>query len=608
MRSRVRLPIALALTLVGCAGRPAPPPPAEPAPAPRSSPVRSAEPLAPAPRPEPPAPVLVEGPDWFPYQGFTLAERRGTALDASRVLDAPAGKYGKVTRDGEQFVLANDRRVDFWGATFAGEESLPEPERADELAEYCASLGFNLARLTLRSLSPETLRRLDAFSARLAARGIYLALELELEGALDEEQVQALEERATTLFTHRNPHTRKTYAEDPAVAFAVVSRSGEAMGATPREAFELEAQFRERLFQRIVKSGYRGLLGGHNARLDPNLELALNALGQVASTEISSLPALSSPKEQVLEAALRRAAGRPYVVAEGPIPELTFQADRLALMAAYAGLARFAVTDRFSGRAFSVGGECAPEGLGELRCQPTLLALLPALSRWVVRRDLRAAPTQAYVPLKTESLLELGALRPVLPHGLELVTHAGFSVDAVAPKGAPIEWFSRYVQGERATSVTGELFVDGGEGQLYVDAPRSQAIVGRGGARRAVSNLSVRLGSGPFAVFATSLDGQVLAKSTSILLSAVGRAAYRGMTVDPERGHVVSAGSLPVLLEPVTGEVELGGLVGDTASVSVYALNSAGQRVTEVPVVVGPGSVRFELRPEYRALNYEIAR
>jgi hypothetical protein len=608
---RVALLGALFGALLGCSGAKAP--------APRREPPRAPAPLVKAP---PPAPVeekeapfeLVEKPTWFPYTGFELAARRGTALDASSVLDAPAGKRGSVRRKGEKFVFADGTRVEFWGATFTFEASFPEPERADEVAEYCASLGFNLARHTLRSLTPEALARLDAFVARLAARGVYSAFEFELEGDLEEARVLEFEELVASTLAHKNHETRKTYAQDPALAVVFVTRSGPASGATPREAFELEARFRQRVFERARKAGYRGLLAGQNPRLEPNLELALNALSEVSSTVLGSLPArdpaLAFQQGPVVEAALRRVAGRPYVVAGGPSALPLFQADRLALLAAYAGLSRFSVTDLLSSRVMtSLHAGCAPGELAELRCQPGLLALLPALSRLVVRRDLREAPSRVFSPLRSDDLLEEGAVRPELPRGLGYVTASGFDFDLPLGSGAELDWVKRYARGDSATSITGEVFVDFSGARLEVDAPRNQAIVGRSaGERRSVSNLSVSLEPGWAAVVATSLDKKVLAKTPRILISAVGRVGYRGMTLDRKSATIAEVGALPLLIEPVVGSVELGGLAGDTAGASVYALDSAGRRVTSVPVSTGPGSVRFEMQAEYRAVHYEIVR
>ncbi len=601
----------LAGALLGCAGAPA---------APRDERPRTNRPASPAPSAKPvvdaevKGPRLVEGPTWFPHDGFELAARRGSALDASGVLDAPAGKHGRVTRKGEKLVFGDGSRVEFWGATFSGDASFPEPERADALAEYCALLGFNLARHTLRAPTPEALERFDTFAARLTARGVYLALEFELEGDLDEPRVAEFEEHVAATLSRRNAQTRKIYAQDPALAVVFVTRSGPATGSNPREAFELEARFRKRMFERVRKAGYKGLLAGQNPRLEPNLELALNALADVGSTALSGLPArdpaLLFEEGPVVEAALRRVAGRPYVVSDGPSPLPLFQADRLALMAAYAGLSRFTVTDLFSSRVFtSSDAGCAPGELAELRCQPGLLALMPALSRLVVRRDLRESVDRVYPTLRSEDLLVSGAGRPGLPPGAGYVTSSGFDFDLPGKPSAGVEWISRYVKGDSATSTTGQVFVDFSLARLEIDAPRNQGIVGRGaGERRSLSNLSVQVEPGWSAIWATSLDRHVLAKTTRILISAVGRVSYRGMMLDPDGATIAEIGALPLLVEPIVGSVELAGLGGDTTGASVYALNSAGERVASVPAATGPGSVRFEMRPEYRALHYEVVR
>jgi hypothetical protein len=601
----------LAGALLGCAGAPAAPRHERSRPTRHALPVASASPVVDT---DVKRPLLVEGPTWFPYEGFELAARRGTALDGSGVPDMPAGKHGRVTRKGERFVFADGSRVEFWGATFSGDGSFPEPERADALAEYCSGLGFNLARHTLRTPTPELLERFDTFAARLTARGVYLALDFELEGDLDEARVLEFEEGIRSTLSRRNAETRRTYAQDPALAIVFVTRSGPAAGSTPREAFELEARFRQRIFEGIRKAGYKGLLAGQNPRLEPNLELALNALADVGSTALTSLPArdpaLVFREGPVMEAALRRVAGRPYVVSDGPSPLPLFQADRLALMAVYAGLSRFTVTDLFSSRVFtSLDAGCAPGELAELRCQPGLLALMPALSRLVVRRDLREPTTRVYPPLRSDDLLDSGALRPSLPHGVGYVTSSGFDFDLPGKPSAEVEWVSRYAKGDSATSTTGEVFVDFSGARLEIDAPRNQGIVGRSaGERRSLSNLTVQVEPGWSAIWATSLDRHVLAKTTRILISAVGRVSYRGMALDPEGTTIAEMGALPLMLEPVVGSVALGGLGGDTAGVSVYTLNSAGERVISVPISTGPGSVHFEMRPEYRALHYEVVR
>src|SRR5688572_37726 len=197
-----RLKTLLPALLVACSSPPVKVP--EPAPVVRPPPA-SAEP-APAPDPG----VRVEDETWFPYAGVSLADRRGTALDASALLDAPAGKHGELRAQGDGFVFADGSKARFWGMSIDDQMNFPSAEQADFMAEFCAQLGFNLTRHALPSahLSPEHWERFDTLVAKLVARGIHIALSVDARS--DERFV-------VELLGHKNAHTGKTYGQDPAV-------------------------------------------------------------------------------------------------------------------------------------------------------------------------------------------------------------------------------------------------------------------------------------------------------------------------------------------------------------------------------------------------------
>lgn len=140
-------------------------------------------------------PVAYDTHDWFAYPGTDPRKRRGTALDVSRLLDAPAGKYGPVQRRGEGFAFANGKPIRFWGVNLVGNANFPTHEEADRLAELLAELGVNMTRHhhmdaawakpnlfgnrpSTRELDPEPLERLDYLVAALQKRGIYQYLSL----------------------------------------------------------------------------------------------------------------------------------------------------------------------------------------------------------------------------------------------------------------------------------------------------------------------------------------------------------------------------------------------------------------------------------------------
>jgi hypothetical protein len=62
---------------------------------------------------------------WFPYSGYNPAERRGTALDVSKLLDAPAGKHGPLGKRGEKFVFRDGKEARFFGVNIVASANFP---------------------------------------------------------------------------------------------------------------------------------------------------------------------------------------------------------------------------------------------------------------------------------------------------------------------------------------------------------------------------------------------------------------------------------------------------------------------------------------------------
>lgn len=207
---------------------------------------------------DPPS-YLVAGDDWkaIEFDGMTT---RGSALDFSRFLDAPAGKYGPVVvgKNGH-FVFrdAPEKRIRFFGPNLVGNSSYLDKKTADDFVEKVTRLGYNSIRFhhfendlldpkAADSLTfhPKALDQFDYLFAELKKRGIYLCLDLyasralrpgdgikEREGktfarydfemkslvALSPSAMKNWKEFARRLLTHRNPYTGLTYAEDPAL-------------------------------------------------------------------------------------------------------------------------------------------------------------------------------------------------------------------------------------------------------------------------------------------------------------------------------------------------------------------------------------------------------
>jgi hypothetical protein len=262
-------------------------------------------------------------------------------------------------------------------------------------------------------------------------------------------------------------------------------------------------------------------------------------------------------------------------------------------MAAYASLHGFSsVMDSLGDSPLGAEEQlgCSLRDDSSQQCQGGVLALWPALSRLFHRHHVKESPLAGAPP----ALAYVAKTRAQQDNG-----------------GVPAEneRFARYVKGTMATSVTGELVADWGKELFKFDTPRSQGVTGATlGRKESASNLSVRLKNTHATVIATSLDDKPLARSTRILISAVGNAANRGATLKADRSAWQDPGRAPVMLEPIVGTIELTGLTGDASNATVHYLSQSGQRLGNVPINTGPGVVRFEMKAEYRTLHYEIVR
>ena len=121
----------------------------------------------------------------------------GSALDASGLLDAPAGKHGFVTVREGRLCWTDGGRARFFGVSLLPPAAFQEPERADALADRLARSGINLVRLgdldvplgpdrslfddsrdDTKAFDPLALAKLDHLIAALKA-GASIALEIQ---------------------------------------------------------------------------------------------------------------------------------------------------------------------------------------------------------------------------------------------------------------------------------------------------------------------------------------------------------------------------------------------------------------------------------------------
>lgn len=197
-------------------------------------------------------PVTMDSRDWMEYT-LTVARKtpvKGSALDFSWLLDAPAGKYGFVQCKGENFVFEKrpDVPVRFNGTNLCQEISTQfTHEESEALADQLAALGLNAVRLhhfdeslvdhsrTDGAVDPKRLDNLHYLFSALKKRGIYVTIDLftmrtsgfpvKLTGMFDAKTRLLFSKElranlmifARTMLTPVNPYTGLALKDDPAL-------------------------------------------------------------------------------------------------------------------------------------------------------------------------------------------------------------------------------------------------------------------------------------------------------------------------------------------------------------------------------------------------------
>ena len=199
---------------------------------------------------------------WYTFEPLRIDYSAPAAMDASDLVDAPAGKHGFLTVKGNRFIFEDGTPARFWGAVIAGGPVFMDHEAAERAAARLARFGCNMVRLhhmdadwatpnifdtscdDTQHFSAESLDRLDYLIAQLKRRGIYIYLDLLVhrkfkagDGVRDWQQVEngakivahynpriiELQQKyAHDLYTRVNKYTGLRYCDDPAIAISEV--------------------------------------------------------------------------------------------------------------------------------------------------------------------------------------------------------------------------------------------------------------------------------------------------------------------------------------------------------------------------------------------------
>lgn len=199
---------------------------------------------------------IVQSKEWKPIE-YPRDVEKGSALDLSFLVDAPAGKHGRtiVNKDGKfAFETKPETPVRFYGTNLCFTANYLDKETCERLADRLAACGYNSVRFHhfdgqladkkgpgTTSLDPAELDKFDYLFHCLKQRGLYITIDLfisrrakageipEVNRNIEQTEYKALtllldsarknwEDFSRSLLEHVNPYTGMAWKDDPALA------------------------------------------------------------------------------------------------------------------------------------------------------------------------------------------------------------------------------------------------------------------------------------------------------------------------------------------------------------------------------------------------------
>ncbi len=580
---------------------------------------------------------------WKPYLPKELIEK-GSALDASGLVEAPAGTHGFVTAKGGHLVFEKGGRARFFGVVLLPPMAFPTPDRAELLADRLARRGVNLVRFddldapfgpgrslfddtvdNTTTIDPTMLARFEHLVAALKARGIYVSLELiaarrfrsedQVPGAaglppgggpavaFDPKVRELILETTKALLGHVNPETGLPLRDDPVLAW--ITLSGEQSlfdlinepGALPADSAAV-----------LRKLSQKSRLGSGRRFWQATEEDQWREMARELREWGVKVPI----------AGVSHWRREPEFNASQAIKELDLIDDRL-----YWAPPRYAIGERRSMLWRSAGGLVGEASKKRRNDQPFVV------SQWAAHTDgAWALPyegadllylAEAASVEDWDALVRRGVFLYPDPWGsaatgtggegdvfpLVEVLNANPAVFSLLPHAASVFLRGTKDNAQARRTVRRKTVWDPRLGRLVMDTPHTAAIVGWAGDRTtSFETLSLET-SNRFAVVAvSSLESEPLTSAKRLLVTAIARVEPTGLTyVDEFRKEVANPGRPPLLLEPVRARI-----LWKTSKrgARAFALDNAGHRLNPVPLVETNDGVRLTLDGESSTIHWEL--
>lgn len=234
---------------------------------------------------------------WYQYVQPKVEEVKGTVMDMSYLLDAPAGKHGFVHTENDKMFFEDGTPFRFWGMNVHSEMLFMSHDEAEMLADWLAVQGFNLVRIhhmdgvndnqnyifgrsprKSTQVDEEQMDKLCYFLSECKKRGIYWFIDnatnrtsFEDDNIQDYRTVEGAQkgydsydpiiqelhkEFSTQLFNWYNPYTKLRIKDDPALIGTDLINENY-LPRMPRPSSEYYANQLDVLFTEWLKNKYQ---------------------------------------------------------------------------------------------------------------------------------------------------------------------------------------------------------------------------------------------------------------------------------------------------------------------------------------------------------------
>ncbi len=327
---------------------------------------------------------------------------------------------------------------------------------------------------------------------------------------------------------------------------------------------------------------------------------------------------LSSPGSGMLSTGMQQVAGKPFMLSEWiHVFPNEYGVEGPAIIGAYGfGLNGWDVSYMFQNRDIGKFNT-------ELKDQwavmtPQILGIFPAVSRAVLRQDVRESsvmtPRNVHVPSLAEGKL---GFKDKVEQGYDVKEFSSDEIPASAlaatrqvvnfanqyENTTPIK-MSEYIRDGAIVSAGGQLtWVPGKsptDGHITINTPGTQAVVGFAeGRTAALSDVSITSRTPFAAIYISALNpNDTIALARSVLITTVARVRNTGMKI--VAGSLIERGKGPMLVEPVAAELTFKRSDID----AVYVLDQDGRR-TEQKINTAGGKLLLDSAAS-QTLYYEV--